>query len=54
MWIDVDPVIALLLFSKTEFETKLYILNLKIIIQIEIDFQSKFNHNSRQPTARFY
>jgi len=39
IWIDVDPVIGLLLFSKAEFET----LYFEIIIRIEICFQYKLN-----------
>ena len=37
VWIDVDTVIGLLLFSKAEVET----IYFEIIIRIEIDFQSK-------------
>lgn len=47
VWIDVDTVIGLLLVSKVEVET----LHFEIIIRIEIDFQSKRSHDSRQTTV---
>lgn len=49
-WIDVDTVIGLLLFSKAEVQT----LYFEIIIRIEIYFQSKLSHDSRQPTVHLY